>query len=48
MELLKEQAPLLYWIINTLWDVFVAASMSLIIFLCIFLVVYIINMAKAR
>ena len=48
MELLKTQTPLIYWIITTLWDVFVAASMCLIIFLCIFLGVQIANMVKAR
>lgn len=48
MELLKSQAPLIYLILRTLWDLFVTASMCLIISLCIFLVVYLFNMAKAN
>lgn len=48
MELLKTQAPLIYLILHTLWDLFVVASMCLIISLCIFLIVYLLNLAKAR
>ena len=48
MELLKTQAPLIYWIITTLWDIIVVGSMVLIIALCIFLSVYLLNMSKAR
>jgi len=48
MELLKTQAPLIYLILRTLWNLFVVASMCLIISLCIFLIVYLFNLAKAR
>lgn len=39
MELLKNQIPLLYWILRTLWEILVTASTSLLIFLCIAFVV---------
>ena len=48
MDLLKSQTPLLYLILRTLWDLLVTASMCLIISLCIFLIVYLFNMAKAN
>ena len=48
MELLKTQMPIVYLILRTLWDLFVVASMCLIISLCIFLAVYLFNLAKAR
>lgn len=48
MELLKAQMPIVYLILRTLWDLFVVASMCLIISLCIFLIVYLLNLAKAR
>lgn len=48
MELLKTQMPLIYWLLRTLWEVLVTASMSLLTFLCIALIVYLFNMAKAN
>lgn len=46
MELLKQQIPLLYWIIQTLWEILKTASTSLLIFLCFALLVYLYAEAK--
>lgn len=46
MELLKNELPLIYWLLHTLWEVLVAASTCLIIFLCILFAVYLFNRVR--
>lgn len=47
MELLQTEAPIIWWIVHTLWQVLSTAFMCLLIFLGIALAVYLCNRAKA-
>lgn len=47
MELLKNQIPLLYVIIKTLWDILSTVTISAVLFCVIFLFVWMLNRMTA-